>query len=73
MVSLPGEMLGLLGLKMGSQVSVNLDRLNRCVVIRLPGQLATDRLDTEFNHQLAEFDNVYRQVLNRLARKQADS
>jgi len=72
-VSIPCEMLELLGQKRGSQVSVDLDRLNRCVVIRLPGQLATARFDTEFNHQLAEFDDVYRQVLNRLARKQTDS
>jgi putative addiction module antidote len=66
-VSLPREMLENLGVGAGSEVSVELDRVTRQIVIR-PVELAVPGVDKAFARQVAEFIAEYRPALEALAR-----
>lgn len=68
-VSLPKDLLESLGMRDGTNVSVELDRQNRQILIR-PAELPTvSGLSEEFAHQVSEFIEQYRPALEALARK----
>jgi antitoxin MazE len=66
-VSLPREALDFLRLEEGADVSVELDRENRRIVIT-PSELSLEGIDEDFAHQVAEFIEQYRPALKALAR-----
>jgi antitoxin component of MazEF toxin-antitoxin module len=69
-VSLPKNVTDPLGVRDGSEVSVELDREHGQIIIRpveLP--IAAAGLDQEFARQLSEFIAEYRPALQSLARK----
>ena len=67
-ISLPRDALELLGISEGSDVSVDLDRKKRQIVISpAKAPLAVARVDEEFAHQVAEFIDQYRPALEALA------
>jgi antitoxin component of MazEF toxin-antitoxin module len=69
-VSLPKDVTDPLGVRDGSEVSVELDREHGQIIIRpveLP--IAADGLDQEFARQVSEFIAEYRPALQSLARK----
>lgn len=68
-VSIPKDLLEPLGMRDGSDVSVELDRDNRQILIR-PAELAVaGDLSQEFVRQVNEFIEQYRPALEALARK----
>jgi putative addiction module antidote len=68
-VSLPKEALDWLGLAEGEQVSVDIDRENRQIIISLPPEdLSAAGVDEDFARQVAEFIAEYRPALEALAR-----
>ena len=68
-ISLPKDALELLGISEGSDVSVDLDRDNRQVIISpAQGPLAAAGVDEEFAQQVLEFIEQYRPALETLAR-----
>jgi antitoxin MazE len=68
-VSLPKDALELLGITDGSDVSVDLDRENRRIVISLIEKpLAAAGVDEVFARQVAEFIEQYRPALESLAK-----
>jgi antitoxin component of MazEF toxin-antitoxin module len=68
-VSLPPDALEFLGLYEGADVSVELDRENRCIVITpLRNTLALVGVDEEFNQQLQSFIDLYRPALEELSK-----
>jgi antitoxin component of MazEF toxin-antitoxin module len=68
-VSLPPEALEYLGLAAGADVSVELDRENRRIVIAPIGNSLSDSgVDEEFHQQLQSFINLYRPALEELAK-----
>jgi len=69
-VSLPKDVTDPLGVRYGSEVSVELDREHGQIIIRpveLP--IAAAGLDQEFARQVSEFIAEYRPALQSLARK----
>ncbi len=66
-VSLPREMLESLGVRAGSDVSVELDPNTRQIIIR-PVERAIPGVDETFARQVAEFISEYRPALEALAR-----
>jgi antitoxin component of MazEF toxin-antitoxin module len=69
-VSLPKDVTDPLGVRDGSEVSVELDREHGQIIIRpveLP--IAAAGLDQEFARQVSEFIAGYRPALQSLARK----
>ena len=69
-ISLPKDALELLGLSEGSDVSIDLDRENKQIVISpVKEPLAEAGVDEEFAHQVAEFIDQYRPALIALANK----
>jgi antitoxin MazE len=68
-VSLPKDLLETLGLRDGADVSVELDRKNRQILIRSVEPVFTGALSEEFAHQLSEFIEQYRPALEALANK----
>lgn len=68
-ISLPKELLAPIGLRSGTNVSVELDEKNRQILIR-PAEfpLAID-FSEEFARQVNDFIIEYRQALDALARK----
>jgi antitoxin component of MazEF toxin-antitoxin module len=69
-VSLPKDVTDPLGVRDGSEVSVELDREHGQIIIRpveLP--IAAAGLDQEFARQVSEFIAEYRPALQSLARK----
>lgn len=66
-VSLPREALDFLRLEEGADVSVELDRENRRIVIT-PSEPSLEGIDEDFAHQVAEFIEQYRPALKALAR-----
>ena len=67
-ISLPKDALDLLGIREGSDVSVDIDRENRQVIISpKEGSLAEAGVDEEYAKQVAEFINKYRLALDALA------
>ena len=68
-ISLPKEALSLLGISEGSDVSVDLDREKRQIVISPAVEpLAVIGVDEEFARQVAEFIDQYRPALEALAK-----
>lgn len=67
-ISLPKDALDLLGITEGSDVSLDLDREKRRIVISSAEEsLAEVGLDDEFSQQVAEFIDQYRPALEALA------
>ena len=67
-VSLPKDALDLLGINEGSDVSIELDREKRQIVISsVEESLAEVGLDDEFSQQVTEFIDRYRPALEALA------
>ena len=66
-VSLPKDTLDVLGLGEGAEVSVEIDRERRQIVIT-PAEMALASVDEVFAHQLAEFIEQYRPALEALAK-----
>ena len=67
-ISLPKDALDLLGIREGSDVSVDIDRENRQVIISpTEGILAVAGVDEEYAQQVSEFINKYRLALDALA------
>ncbi len=68
-VSLPKDALELLGIQEGSEVSVDLDRDKKQVVISaIEEPLAEVGVDETFAQQVSEFIEQYRPALEALAR-----
>ena len=68
-VSLPRDALELLGIGEGSEVSVDLDRENRQILITPHEEpLAVVGVDKAFAQQVAEFIEQYRPALEALSR-----
>ena len=68
-VSLPKDLLETLGMKDGTDVSVELDRKNRQILIR-PAELPlAGDLSQEFAQQVNEFIDQYRPALEALSKK----
>jgi putative addiction module antidote len=67
-VSLPKDSLDFLGLAEGSEVSVELDRERRQVIIA-PVDTTLPGVDEAFAQQVAEFIQEYRPALDALARR----
>jgi putative addiction module antidote len=67
-VSLPKDSLDFLGLAEGSEVSVELDRERRQVIIA-PVDTTRPGVDETFAQQVAEFIEQYRPALDALARQ----
>jgi antitoxin MazE len=68
-VSLPRDLLEPLGMHDGTDVSVELDRQNRQIVIRPTELPLAGDLSEEFAHQVSEFIEQYRPALESLSRK----
>jgi antitoxin MazE len=68
-VSLPKDLLETLGLRDGADVSVELDRKNRQILIRSVEPALTGALSEEFALQVSEFIEQYRPALEALANK----
>jgi len=66
-VSLPKDVLEPLGVRDGTDVSVELDQENRQILIRPTEQPLTKDLSEEFARQVDEFLEEYRSVLEALA------
>ena len=66
-VSLPREMLESLGVRDGSEVSIELDPVTRQITIR-PLERSVSGVNEVFARQVAEFIAEYRPALNALAR-----
>jgi putative addiction module antidote len=68
-VSLPKDLLESLGMQDGTDVSVELDRKNRQILIR-PAELPlAGDLSQEFARQVNEFIDQYRPALEALSKK----
>lgn len=68
-VSLPKEAIEFLRITPGGDVSVDLDRENRQIVITpLERPLEASGVDTSFARQVAEFIEAYRPALEALAK-----
>ena len=68
-VSLPKDALELLGIRVGADVSVDLDRENRQIVITLAEEpLAKVGVDKAFAKQVTDFIEQYRPALEALSR-----
>jgi putative addiction module antidote len=68
-VSLSREMLEPLGITEGQDVSIELDRENRQIVIRPVERPVAGDIDEAFARQVAEFIDEYRPALEALSRK----
>lgn len=68
-VSLPKDIVEQLGMSAGADVSVDLDRQNRQIVIRQVELPIAGSIDENFARQVAEFISEYRPALKALARK----
>jgi antitoxin component of MazEF toxin-antitoxin module len=69
-VSLPKDVIDPLGVRDGSDVSVELDREHRQIIIRpVDKPIAAAGVDEDFARQVSEFIAEYRPALNSLAKK----
>jgi antitoxin MazE len=67
-VSLPKEALELLGIAEGSDISLDLDREKRQIILSpVKAPLAVAGVDEEFARQVSEFIEQYRTALETLA------
>ncbi|MFL7871218.1 MAG: AbrB/MazE/SpoVT family DNA-binding domain-containing protein [Anaerolineales bacterium] len=67
-VSLPKDFIERLGVSEGVDVSIELDRENKQIVIRPVEQPIAGNIDEDFARQLAEFIEEYRPALEALAK-----
>jgi antitoxin MazE len=67
-VSLPKDIIKPLGVSEGEDVSVELDRENRQIIIRPAEHPVAGSIDEEFARWLAEFIEDYRLALEALSR-----
>ncbi len=67
-VSLPKDMIEPLGVSEGTDVSLELDRENRQIIIRPVDQPIAGDIDENFARQLAEFIEEYRPALEALSK-----
>ena len=67
-VSLPKDIIEPLGITEGADVSVELDRENRQIIIRPAEEPIAGGIDENFARQLAEFIQEYRPALEALAK-----
>lgn len=68
-VSLPQEYLDYLGVEQGSEISLELDRENRQLVITpIASSLVEVGIDEGFAHQIDDFIDKYRPALEKLAK-----
>jgi antitoxin MazE len=67
-VSLPKDLVEQLGMNEGADVTVELDRPNRQIVIRRVELPIAGSIDEDFARQLAEFINEYRPALEALGK-----
>ena len=69
-VSLPKDVMDPLGVRDGSDVSVELDREHRQIIIRpVDKPIAAAGVDEDFARQVSEFITEYRPALNSLSKK----
>ena len=68
-VSLPKDLLESLGIKNGTEVSVEFDRKNHQILIRLAELPLAGDLSQEFARQVNEFIDQYRPALEALSKK----
>jgi antitoxin MazE len=69
-ISLPKDMIDLLGVRDGSDMSVELDREHRQIIIRpVAAPIAAAGVDEEFARQVSMFIKEYRPALEALAKK----
>jgi antitoxin component of MazEF toxin-antitoxin module len=69
-VSLPRDLIDPLGVRDGSDVSVELDRENRQIIIRpVETPITAAGVDKDFARQVSEFIAEYRPALESLAKK----
>ena len=69
-VSLPKDVIDPLGVRDGSDVSVELDREHRQIIIRpVDKPIAAAGVDEAFARQVSEFIAEYRPALNSLSKK----
>ncbi len=68
-VSLPKDMLESLGVVEGNDVSIELDRSNRQILLRPVEKPIAASIDETFARQVNEFIEQYRPALEALARK----
>jgi antitoxin component of MazEF toxin-antitoxin module len=69
-VSLPKDIIGPLGVKNGSDVSVELDHEHCQIIIRpVKMPIAVPGVDEDFTRQVSDFIAEYRPALNSLAKK----
>jgi len=66
-VALPRDVLDLLHLREGAEVSVDVDQAQKQIVIA-PTDMAAVEIDAEFARQVADFIDAYRPALEALAR-----
>lgn len=67
-VSLPKDIIEPLGVTEGTDVSVELDRENKQIIIRPAEHAIAGGIDENFARQLAEFIEEYRPALEALAK-----
>ena len=67
-VSLPKDIIEPLGVSEGTDVSVELDRKNRQIIIRPAEDVTADSIDANFARQLSEFIEEYRPALEALSK-----
>jgi putative addiction module antidote len=68
-VALPKEALELLGISEGSDISIDVDRIKRQIILsQVNESLAVAGIDQEFAHQVSEFIDQYRSALDALAK-----
>jgi len=67
-VSLPKDITEPLGVSEGADVSVELDRENRQIIIRPAAPPIAGDIDEDFARQLAEFIEEYRPALEALSK-----
>jgi putative addiction module antidote len=67
-VSLPKDIIEPLGVSEGADVSIELDRENKQIIIRPAEHPIAGNVDEGFARQLADFIEEYRPALNALAK-----
>ena len=68
-VSFPKDILEPIGISVGKEVSIELDRKNQQIIIQPVNLPSIPSIDEEFTKQVAEFIERYRPALEALAQK----
>lgn len=66
-IALPRELLDVLHLREGAEVSVDVDPKQKQILIA-PTEMVVGEIDPEFARQVSDFINAYRPALEALAR-----